>query len=220
MRANLRPIVLAALVAGASLATAGAGSAQAQTAAPPSDNGVLVHRFTLPAKQSWGTISIALSPASWRVGHADGPPASETQLRAALGNLAGVELGGRCAGWVEGPTSYPCAFAVRELDFAGNVADRYAAIVNDSTAADPARAAAAVASRPRGIEGSGLIAPVPDSARFVGLHAPLRYLGDKERTFGGRLRFEMRAVSNPLVPSEFERDSGLVMLRAGPARQL
>ena len=103
MQTKTRPMLQAALVAGACLVAACA--AQAQGAPPASDAGVLVHRFTIPPQQSWGPISIELIPAAWRVGHLDGPPATEAQLQAALGGLAGMEFGGRCAGWVEGPTS-------------------------------------------------------------------------------------------------------------------
>ncbi len=98
--------------------------------------------------------------------------------------------------------------------------DRYAAIANDWETADRQRAEAAVKARPPGLDGTGLIAPLPDAARFVALRAPLRYLGDKGKSFGGRLQFEIRALSNALVPSQFERDSGMVILRAGPATQI
>jgi hypothetical protein len=43
---------------------------------------------------------------------------------------------------------------------------------------------------------------------------PSPYLGDQSRTFGGTLRFDIRALSNVLVPSKFDRSSGRVILRA------
>ena len=57
-------------------------------------------------------------------------------------------------------------------------------------------------------------APRLDGERFVALRMPLPYLGDKSQALGGTLRFDIRAVSNVLVPSKFDRSSGLVILRA------
>lgn len=76
------------------------------------------------------------------------------------------------------------------------------------------------------VRAAGLIAPVRGGARFVGVRA--RLSGDHAKAYGKPLRFRLRAVSNALVPSEFQRDSGIVILRGSstpvwqvdaPARQ-
>lgn len=175
------------------------------------DDGALSHRFPVPLRQQWGTVSVELVAQHWRVGSFDGPAATEAQLRSVLGNLGAVEIGGHCAGWVEARTLYPCGFAIESLDLAGKVADRYAAIGIDWDA--PAESGARVQSEE--FRRSGLIAPVLGPMRFVAVHAPLRYLGDKREAAGGRIEFRLRAVSNPLVPSEFDRANGSVILRPG-----
>lgn len=192
----------------------------AQTNAPARDEAVsLVHRFTIPGKVAWGPISIELSAGSWRVGRVDGPPATEAQLRAVLSRLTSIEVGGRCAGWVEKATSYPCGFAIAELDLGGAVAERFSGITADwnSAPSEPAQMNPVVqGARDAEPAAHGLISPVLDTERFVSLHAPLRYLGDKSRVLGTRLQFRFRAVTNSLVPSEFDRSSGAVVLRANP----
>jgi len=112
------------------------------------DDGALYHRFTIPARQAWGTVSIALAAQEWRVGSPEDPPASPAQLHAVLGNLGAIEIGGRCAGWVEASTLYPCGFALEALDFAGTVTERYAAINIDWDA--PAESEDARAQRQSG----------------------------------------------------------------------
>jgi len=57
-------------------------------------------------------------------------------------------------------------------------------------------------------------APLVDDERFVALRLPWSYLGDKGETYGGTLQFDIRALSNVLAPSTFDRGSGLVILRA------
>jgi hypothetical protein len=208
------PIKLVVLIAGMWLAACPA-QAQDQTAIA-FDGPVLVHRFTIPPGRAWGTITVDVAPAAWHVGQIDGPPATEAHVRAVMGRLAGIEVGGRCAGWVEGPTAYPCGFSVREFDLAGSVAQRFVGIVSDMTKPDTKRAQAAVDSRPP--NAGALISPVLDVPRLVTLQLPRRYLGDKSKVIGGQLRFEIRAVSNPLVPSEFDHSSGVVTLRGGPHR--
>lgn len=208
---------LSALVA-ALIAAAGCARAETMPAAPRSDTLTLHHRITIPARVSWGTIAGELTPSAWRVGHPDGPPASEAQLRTVLGDLAGIEIGGHCAGWVDKTTIYPCGFSVAQLDFAGSVTRRYAGIAVDLADPDPRAVQASTEAGDR-LAGTALIAPVLDAPRLVTVLAPKPYLGDRGRAFGGRLSFDIRAVTNPLVPSVFERSRGVVILRAGNAGQ-
>jgi len=175
---------------------------------------VLVHAFRIPSGESWGPVSIDLSAGGWRVGGPGGPLATEGQLRVVLRSLVAAEVGGRCTGWVSGATAYPCGFSVRDIDLAGAVEPRYAAIAVDQESVAGARERAEVdASRD---EQASAVPRSPrlDTERFVGLRMPSSYLGNQSRTFGGTLRFEIRALSNVLAPSMFDRSSGLVILRA------
>src|SRR5262245_10947452 len=93
-----------------------AGGAAAHAQVPTGPEVVLVHGFKIPDGDAWGDVSIDLAAGAWHVGSASGPLASEAQLRWALRSLIGLELGGRCTGWVSGPTAYPCGFSLREVD--------------------------------------------------------------------------------------------------------
>ncbi len=179
----------------------------------PADEIVLVHRFTIPQKLAWGKVGVKFAPQVWRVGNPSGPAANAAQLRMVLGTLSGIEIGGRCTGWVEGSAAYPCGFAVRSLGINSQIDDRYSGVAMD-WAPDPKRAQAAVDARPQA-DMQGLISPLLDTPRFVGLQVPPHQLDDPRHAFGGRLRFEIRAVSNPLVPSLFDRASGQVTLCGG-----
>lgn len=190
--------------------------AASHAAEPMPQHGVtLVHRFTLPADLAWGSISVGLTPTSWRIGHADGPVATEAQLRAVLANLNGIDIGGRCTGWVDGGTSYPCSFAVTDIDLAGVSSERFGALSADWRSSVEAHSRAPATDH-LVIHAPGTIAAVLDAPRFVAVRIPQPYLGDRAGTFGSKLDFRIRAISNPLVPSRFERDSGAVILRGGP----
>jgi hypothetical protein len=179
----------------------------------PADEIVLVHRFTIPQKLAWGKVGVKFAPEVWRVGNPSGPVAKAAQLRMVLGTLSGIEIGGRCTGWVEGAAAYPCGFAVRSLGIDSQVGDRYSGVATDWTP-DPTRAQAAIDARPQA-NMHGLISPLPDTQRFVGLQVPPHQLGDPHHAFGSRLAFEIRVVSNPLVPSLFDRATGQVILCGG-----
>lgn len=186
-------------------------AAQAQSQDQPAyERIVLVHRFTVPQKLAWGKVSIDLAPAAWRVGGVDGPPAHAAQLQGALGALGGVEIGARCTGWVEGPNAYPCGFALRDIGFTAQTVERHGGIVMDWTP-NPQRAQAAIDARPHA-DMKGLMSPLPDTQRYVGMHVAPRLLGDPAKAVGRKLEFEIRAVSNRLVPSLFDHASGLVAL--------
>jgi len=210
--------VAAAAVAAGLISACEPALAQTSAAPPQGDDASLFHRFAVPAKVAWGAISIDLAPGGWRVGHLDGPVASEAQLRAVLSRLTMLEVGGRCAGWVEGPTSYPCGFAIDDLDLGGTVEARFAALTTSWAAPSEAARPDPTLERPLvpDLGAHGLISPVLDIERFVALRAPLRYLGDKSRALGASMQFKFRAVSNALVPSEFDRTSGTVVLRSQP----
>jgi hypothetical protein len=171
---------------------------------------VLVHRFTLPQKLAWGKVSIDLAPAAWRIGSVDGPPAHAAQLQGALVALGGIEIGGRCTGWVDGPTAYPCGFALREIGFTALTVNRHGGIVMDWTP-DPKHAQAAIDARQHA-DMKGLMTPLRDTQRFVGMHVAPYQLGDPAKAVGRKLEFEIRAVSNQLMPSLFDHASGLVSL--------
>jgi hypothetical protein len=221
-RLNLITVACAMLLAGVSVNSASVPGLQAgeatpscalqdeDLATPAYDHIVLVHRFVIPEKFSWGKVSVALPPAAWRVGSADGPTASAAQLRVALRAFGGLQIGGRCAGQVDGSTAYPCGFAVRQLGFAAQTDDRQSGIAMDWTS-NSARARAAVDARQVNAM-DDVFAPVPDTPRFVGLKLGPHQLGDIEKAFGRKLEFEIRAVSNPVSPSTFDRASGLVTL--------
>ncbi|HTP72286.1 MAG TPA: hypothetical protein VML58_08715, partial [Burkholderiaceae bacterium] len=174
---------------------------------------VLVHAFRLPPGESWAPVIIDLSPGLWRVGGPSGPLASEGQLRLALGALIAVELGGRCAGWIDGATAYPCGFSLRDIDFAGAVPERYAAIaVDQQSVVAAARAQSEFDAATQRGASSSPTAVRADAERFVALRLPPAYLGDQRQAFGGALHFEIRALSNLVMPSRFDRASGQVVL--------
>ena len=179
---------------------------------PAGPDVVLVHAFRIPGGESWGAVSIDLATGGWRVGGPDGPLAAEGQLRVVLRSLVAAEVGGRCTGWVSGATAYPCGFSLRDIDLAGAVEPRYAAIVVDQQSVAAAREHVEVELP---VDTSASAARL-DSERFVALRMPAAYLGDKSQTLGGTLRFDIRAISNVLVPSKFDHSSGLVILRARP----
>lgn len=208
-----RPAASIALLVSALLAAC-LDEASAQPPARAEPGVALYHRFTLPAGAAWGDVAVSLQPHAWRVGSVDGPAATEADLRAALGRLGGIEIGGRCAGWVEGSTDYPCGFAVGEIDLAGMIGSRYSSIGYDRQGpSQQTRQTRLPGTDTPAFRASGLLAPVPDAMRFASVRAPLRYLGQRGAAFGARLAFRIRAVSNPLVPSQFDRGSGLVILR-------
>jgi hypothetical protein len=179
---------------------------------------VLVHEFKIPSGESWGPVAIVLAAGGWRIGSARGEFASESQLRQVLHGLASVELGGRCSGWFSGPTAYPCGFSLRDIDMAGAVAERYAAIAVDEQSVAAVRESPEL-EVPAEMHASQPLSPRPDAEHFVGLRMPPTYLGDKSQTYGGTLSFEIRALSNVLVRSRFDRNSGLVILRSRLAGQ-
>jgi hypothetical protein len=206
-RAVVRGMLCASLMGWA------AAAVRSQTLAGP--DVVLVHAFKIPSGESWGRISVELSSGGWRLGGPGGPPAGETQMRLALRTLVAVEVGGRCAGWIDGATAYPCGFSLREIDWNGTVTQRYAAIAVDQqsvVAAARELAEAGALAEPRA--SAVVTAPLVDDERFVALRLPWSYLGDKGETYGGTLQFDIRALSNVLAPSTFDRGSGLVILRA------
>ena len=189
---------------------------RAEQGAAPSIDTVLVHRFSLPHRNDWASVVIRLSAGGWHMGQAQGRSASALQLRIVLRDLVAIEIGARCVGWIDGPTVYPCGFSFRNVDFAGAVAEPYSAIAMDWEALNLARDLAAHGTQPER-HASDVAAPRRrDAERFVALRLPPNYLGDQSATLGGTLRFEVRALTNAHAPSNFDRSSGLVILRARP----
>lgn len=177
------------------------------------DADALYHRFDVPARTAWGAVRVELSPQAWRVGGPDGPAADAAQLRAVLANVGAIEIGGRCAGWVEGPTGYPCGFAVRGLRIDGTASEQPQVLQSEWGTPDSERVRASLAAVNPELAAAGLIAPVLDSPRLVTARAPADLLGNRSAAYGAMIGFEIRALSNPLVPSDFDRRSGFVVLR-------
>jgi hypothetical protein len=159
--------------------------------------------LTLPVFSLDCHCSIDLAAGGWRVGAIDGPPANEAQLRLALSALAGLEVGGRCTGWVEGATSYPCGFSLRKVVFAGVVIGEHPAIAMSGSAPEIDHSELADRSDRQGSAVSGLLRP--EMQRLVVVRLLLGEFGDRGSAIGSRIQFEMRTVSNALVPSRFDR---------------
>lgn len=172
---------------------------------------VLVHRITIPTDSSWGVTSMALSVGHWRVGDADGAVATAAELTAALQDVVSIEIGGVCRSWLDGPTLYPCGFSVRNVDLAGLVNDKYTAMEFDDGFGPMSSSNLTMPATPSTPSGTAATPAVP---RFVAVQLPHEYLRKANAALGGHLRFEVRAISNPLVPSQFDSTSGVVILRA------
>lgn len=199
------PALLPGPQAGEKTANANCTLPDQDQAGPAYDRIVLVHRFTIPAKLAWGKVSVKLVPEAWHVGGIDGPPANAAQLRGALRAVGGLEVGGRCTGWVDGLTAYPCGYAVRELGLVDQGGDRLSGIAMDWSP-DPVRVRTTLDARSR----DGQSSPLLDTPRFVGLRVAPNNLGEPDKLFGRKLEFEIRAISNQLMPSVIDHKSGLV----------
>lgn len=183
----------------------------------------LYQRFRLPDAGAWGEIAVDLSAGKWRVGAPDGIPATEAQVRSTLGQVGSIVIAGRCTSTVDGPTSYPCSLALRELrlgDFAGPLvrapSEAGSLVLWGSVEVDvpglPEGSDPVAAVRPSGPEpGRRLI------RQFTAVRAPSWYLGDHAAAYGKALRFSLRAAPNSIAESFFEPESGLVILQRRPA---
>ena len=177
----------------------------------------LVHRITIASDTSWQANAIALTAGGWHINDADGAVATAGQLLSVVRDVAAIEIGGVCRGWVDGPTSYPCGFAVRKVDLAGLVDEKFESMeFDDGSGATRAWTQPRPEDRP---SSSGFTA-TRDRPRFVAVRLPDAYLGNVSGALGGHLRFEVRAVTNQLMPSQFDGGSGLVILRAKAIRAL
>lgn len=157
-------------------------AAQAQ---PAAGQAALYQPLAISADEGERVLAIDLSPGAWAVGSRDGPPATETQLRAVLQRLAGIRVGGRCAAALDHGAESPCDFALQPPDFA--------AIVVKTPRADLTLGwAATTAAVPRISHGF-------DPQRYFGLLAPERFLGSPivERGASVALRFRAGAPGLP-----------------------
>jgi hypothetical protein len=181
------------------------------TVAQSGDAMELHARFDIAPGQNWATVRI--EAADWHLGSLQGTQATLAQLKALMAGSHLLAVGGRCAGWVEGQTSYPCGFAIEvlKLDSELLMAGPLHAYGWESTLQARERSIAQASPE---VRASGLIAPLPDEAKFVGITL-LRVGTDKNPT-ESVLSFRIRTLSNPLVPSIFDRTSGSVVLRNGP----
>ena len=181
------------------------------TVAQSGDAMELHARFDIAPGQNWATVRI--EAADWHLGSLQGTQATLAQLKALMAGSHLLAVGGRCAGWVEGQTSYPCGFSIEvlKLDSELLMAGPLHAYGWESTLQARERSIAQASPE---VRASGLIAPLPDEAKFVGITL-LRVGTDKNPT-ESVLSFRIRTLSNPLVPSIFDRTSGSVVLRNGP----
>jgi hypothetical protein len=83
------------------------------TVAQSGDAMELHARFDIAPGQNWATVRI--EAADWHLGSLQGTQATLAQLKALMAGSHLLAVGGRCAGWVEGQTSYPCGFAIEVL---------------------------------------------------------------------------------------------------------
>lgn len=112
------PAICAALSAlMALLALVPATSTLGASAAAAGDGLELHARFDLAPGQAWSSVQIAA--AGWHLMSAAGTPAALAHLRAVPAGPHSVMIGGRCAGWVDGATVYPCGFAVEAVRLGG-----------------------------------------------------------------------------------------------------
>jgi len=213
----MKIVHLGVLVVGVALA---AGPAYPESLPHLFQPAALYHRFTSAPSDTWQSISIDLAPHAWRAGSVDGPVATETELRSVLGNLTELMIGGKCVSAADGDTSYPCAFAVGDPDLAGIVSEQFIGIPAGWRATSGTTIALA-----KDYWNSGSILAIDENSgrtltanreRYVGLLAPTRYLGNKGQAFGGQFSFKFRAVSNGLVPSTFDQESGTVVMLSDP----
>ncbi len=183
---------------------------------PEMPKGAALYRsFKLPQRQAWGTVLIDLASGGWHLEGVDGPPADVSQLRSVLGQLATVEIGAHCAGWVDGATTYPCGFAIAAVELPGVLSGKQNTVFTDWTASGTTRQRLPGTDTPE-FRASGLIAPVMDAPRFVSVTLPALERIDGHSAASAGLKFKIRAVSNPLVPSQFDRSSAMVILHMRP----
>lgn len=175
-------------------------------AAAQADPGPTLHaKFELAPGLGWTTVRLDPSTAAWH--RPDGSPAAPAEVRAVLADLASVHVGARCASWVDGPTLYPCGFAV-EAELPGG-GPAFAQAYNDTSTAEARERSEREASP--AVRAAGLIAPVLDAPRTVRVVLPTAAVG-------AQLRLRIRPLSNALVPSHFEPASGEIVLRGGRPR--
>ena len=139
-----------------------------------------------------------------------------------FGRLGEIVIGGRCNGFKDESTYYPCSFAIAEPDLGGIVVGRF-----DGQTTDWTGTAQAAVLRPHTLRrGRGSVEAFSPPAteregsdsRLLGLVAPARHLGDQRASYGTRLSFSFRAIDNDVTPSKFDLASGSVVLRGGDRR--
>lgn len=154
--------------------------------------------------------------------------ASEAQLRAVLGRLTMLMIGGRCTAAVDAATWYPCSFALAAPELAGNAGDGWAAVsgwrgnsgltLHRADGAAPGVASVRAISMPRAaaLHAQAGVVPADPFAGLLGVLAPPRWLDDRAPTYGAKLAFRFRADSNEAMRSNVDRASGTVTLRSDP----
>ena len=198
----------------------GCATASVRAQVPAGPDVVLVHAFKVPIGESWGPVSINLSSGGWRVGGPDGPLASDGQLRVVLRSLVAAEVGARCTGWVSGATAYPCGFSLREIDLAGAVEARYAAIAVDEQSGVAARDNVGLPGRPE--PGLWRHAAIRDSGVVQRAGAvevrPWQRPGDPAREAARRT--QLKTAAAPAVPLRSRLGPGAPHLRQSALHEL
>lgn len=174
------------------------------------DATALFASFTLAPGVEWATVSIPLAPQHWHVGRADGPAPSAARLGAVLTRIAQLQIGANCARWEEGATAYACGFAVDSLSIGERAVTSHPVVAFDWSPTGETGARALERKSPE-LRRSGLLAPLQAPMRFVPVDLSARKIG--AAVPGEPIQFRFRAVSNPLVPSTFDRSSGTIVIR-------
>jgi hypothetical protein len=169
--------------------------------------------FKLAPGFGWAVVQ--LEAKDWRLGSPGGPVAAPDQVRAALDQPHSLHIGGRCAGWAESATSYPCGVEVDGLVRGDRSLLPYAMRAYGWEITPEVRQR--VLSRSSDdLRASPLISPLPDAPQWVGVQLRVPRVAEHADRVA-TLSFRIRALSNVFAPSTFERASGSVVLRAGAA---
>lgn len=162
------------------------------------DPPALYHAFQIAPKGAWGTVSLSFD-SGWHIGSIDGPLVNPLQMRDALAGLTSVTIGARCVGQRDGPTHYPCGFAMAQLEIDGISAERLIGIAARGPTLSFTAEETLVSSTATPLV--QITASVPELG------------GDIGARFGGRMTFRWRSVSSQGHQSKVDTDSGVVEMR-------
>ncbi len=183
---------------------------QALAEAPPL---LLVQPFRLEGLDRWTTVVLSADPAAWRVGRADGPPATAAQLKAVLGAAKLLAVGLRCREARQDNTRYPCGLELAGPAVAPAAGLRWFATTGDTLTRYDDRGA------PASVLASSMSGEAPPLARVLqaGLGVGEDYLGlftlgGDWAAQGAGLALRLRVGSSPLRAAQPDLASGLVTI--------